>query len=110
MEINELSLKVSATLSYYSHAQKVIALNVANVNQDGYLAKDADFSVFLDNLSSTNDVKESLENSIQISADSKVNLDDQIAKSEHVAMKYTELSEVYNRYLSLYNIATNKAR
>ena len=110
MELNEISFNVNATLSYYVRLQELTALNVANVSNEGYVPKELNFEEFLSNLNKTMDVKQSLELATFTSSDNSIDLDNQVAQSELNSMRFSELTEVFNRYLSLYNTALNKGR
>jgi flagellar basal body rod protein FlgB len=115
MELTEITAEASATLSYLLRAQEMVAANVANVNQAGYIAKSVDFQMFLESLStsgslSSETVSSALEGAVVKTQEGSVSLDEQIAQSEHISMRYGDLLEVLGRHLSLYSIATNKGR
>ncbi len=114
MQIDDLSMRASATLSYLVEAQELHALNIANINNDGYIAQSINFDRFM-NLISTgkqNDrqnVASAIYNATTPNI-ANVSLDDQIAKSEQIATRYDSLLEVLGRHMSLYSIAANRGR
>lgn len=114
MEIENITAQVSASLTYYLEAQKLHAANIANINNSDYTPLEIDFDKFMSTLDSqvglsSDFIDTAVESATSVKSDS-VSLDDQIAQSEIVSMKYGELLEVLGRNMSLYSIAMNKGR
>jgi flagellar basal-body rod protein FlgB len=115
MEITGITAEVSATLSYLVRAQEMVATNIANVNQPGYVPQDVDFQAFVASLRtsgsiSSEAVSTALDHAATSAKKSNTGLVDEVAQTELIAMRYGELLEVLGRHLSLYGIAANKGR